>query len=658
MNIVSSDSPDNLRNIGIVAHVDAGKTTLAEQILYLSGRIRATGSVDAGTSQLDWLETEKQRGLTILAATTTLGWKGCRLNLIDTPGHIDFSSETQRALRILDGVIVVVSALEGVQAQTLTLWNAIRSLGIPTIFFINKMDRQGADVQVVLAEIHAKLTDNAVLLQYSSGVADHFIAVCSIFDDGPPAATPRAQLIEKLADHDDAVLEAFVEGRLIDRNWLKSRLCKPVQIGNIQPVLMGSAMKQIGIEALLDIVVDLLPAPQKNEGEALSAVVFKVQREPRMGRMAFVRLYSGEIINRQLVENTSRGISEKITQIRKIHANSYQDIGRVTVGDIAALCGLEQTRIGDILGLQQPIPDMPDMPVPVFQVKAFPAGEASDADLVSLAEAMEELEDEDPNLAIDWDADIRELRVRVMGMVQIEVLQSILQDRFGLSAEFGDPTVVFKETPATSDHGYVAYTSMPHWAVLRFQIEPGTRGSGLEYKSIVRPGELKIRYQREVARRVPLALQQGPKGWEVTDLNVTLIEGSDHEQHTHPLDFVAATGWGIEDGLINCGTCLLEPILGFQINAPAEIGGRLCNELFRRRAEFDTPVFHETTFFLEGEVPAAMVLDFSMLLQQWSGGQAAMIMHLVRYELAPDVYNEDATNFQPKQEGVSFRTYM
>ena len=669
VNTVPSDRSDNLRNIGIVAHVDAGKTTLAEQMLYLSGRIRATGSVDAGTSQLDWLDTEKQRGITILAATTAFAWKGCHVNLIDTPGHADFSSETQRALRILDGVIVVVSAVEGVQAHTLTLWRAIQSLGIPTIFFINKMDQRGADAQAALEDIRVKLivperrqqvgalglSNNAVLLQSPSDVGDAFTHVRSIFDD---AVTTEScpHFIEKLADADEEVLEAFVEERMMDNDWLICRLRNQVQRGNIQPVLMGAAIKQIGVEALLDTVVELFPAPQIAQGSGLSAVVFKVQREPRMGRMAFVRLYSGQIVNRQSVENTSQDISEKVSQIRKVHANSYEDVGQVAAGDIAALCGLQQTRIGDILGLRQSIPDMPPMPVPVFQVKAFPAD--GNADFVQLAEAMAELEDEDPNLVVGWNPGIRELHVRVMGMVQVEVLQSVLQDRFGLRAEFGKPGVVFKETPVASGHGYVAYTSIPHWAVLRFLIEPGTRGSGLEYKSIVRPGELKIRYQREVARRVPLALQHGPKGWQVSDLRVTLIEGSDHEQHTHPLDFVAATGWAIEDGLDNCGTRLLEPILAFEINAPAGAGGRICSELFNRRAQFDAPVFNETTFFLEGEAPAATILDFPILLGQWSGGKAAMTTHLVRYELAPDTYNEDTANFQPKSEGVSFRTYM
>ncbi len=671
---------EKLRNIGIVAHVDAGKTTLAEQMLYLAGRIRKVGRVDDGTSQLDWLSTEKKRGITILAATTLLSWKTHHINLIDTPGHVDFSSETRRALRVLDGVIVVLSGVEGVQAHTLTLWTAIRSLGIPAIFFINKMDRDMADDKAIIKDIHARLTQDAVPLQLPVRVNDRFVGIASALlpgmDEVPKgSAEIRTQLIEQLAEHDDEVLAHFIHETPFENTWLRERFQRYARRGKIFPILMGSALHQLGIEPLLDAVVEYFPPPQVAENSELSAVVFKLQREPKMGRMAFIRVYGGELTSRQSVQNTTRGFSEKISQIRKIHADSYEDIGQVRAGDIAALCGLERTRIGDILGSPALVPEMPEMPVPVFQVKVLPVESlesshgwleqedlpdrrTNSADYVALAEALQELEDEDPSLEVNWNPEIQELRIRVMGMVQVEVLQSILQDRFGLLAAFAQPTVVFKETPAKPGYGYVAYTSVPHWAVLRFHIEPASRGRGLEYRSIVRPGRLKLRYQREVQRRVPMALQQGLRGWEVTDLKVTLVEGSHHEQHTHPLDFIAATGWAIEDGLKNCGTHLLEPILSFQIHGSADVGGRVCQELLNRRAVFDTPVFSPSSFAIEGEVPASTILDLALLLQQWSGGKASMTTQLVRYDLAPEHYNDDPVNTQPKRAQVSFRSYM
>ena len=668
-------STESLRNIGIVAHVDAGKTTLAEQMLYLSGNIRSLGRVDDGTTQLDWLSVERRRGITVLAATTLLSWRDCHINLIDTPGHVDFSSETSRALRILDAVIVVVSGTEGVQAHTKTLWRAIQSLGIPTLFFVNKMDRDGADETRVLKEIRDDLTPNAVLLQRACRDGHRFVNTRPVLSDEMQTDPLLSELVETLAEHDEAVVERFVQEEKMPTSWLEDRLRFHARSGRIYPVLVGTALHGIGPRSVLDAVVDFFPSPKIPMSDELSAVVFKIQREPRMGRMAFVRLYSGSLTSRQLVPNTTQGTSEKISQIRKISANAHQDVGQVGTGDIAALCGLEQTRIGDVLGNPEHIPEMPEMPVPVFQVKAFPlpyqqsehvfiedtAGveeQAKPPEYVALAEAMLELEDEDPSLAVDWNADIRELRVRVMGVVQVEILQSILHDRFGLFAGFGKPSVIFKETPAQSGHGYIAYTSIPHWAVMHFLFEPAERGSGLAYKSIVRPGELKIRYQREIARRVSPALEQGPKGWEVTDLKVTLIEGSDHEQHTHPLDFVAATGWAVEDALKNCGTVLLEPILAFRIEAPPEAGGRICNELYNRRASFDEPVFNPDLFTLEGEIPASTSLDLPIQLQQWSSGKAMITTRLCRYALAPASYNDDPANFQAKREGISFKAYM
>lgn len=678
---IKTYSVDKLRNIGIVSHVDAGKTTLAEQMLYYSGKIRKVGRVDEGTSQLDWLSTEKQRGITILAATTTFSWKDYQINLIDTPGHVDFSSETQRSLWILDGVIVVVSGVEGVQAHTLTLWKAIQKLGIPAVFFINKIDQNGAKYETVFNEINDKLTPNALLLQYPLYTDYEFSDVFSIFDCDVPKEFQsiltqlRTRLIEKLADYDDKVLEYYIHEKDMNNTWLKTRLKEQILFRNVYPVIMGSALKNIGVKPLLDDIVNYFPPPEISEQSDLSAVVFKVQREPNMGRMVFVRVYSGELVNRQLIENTNQDISEKVSQIRKIHANSYEDIGKVTAGDIAALCGLKQTKIGDIIGDSESIPSIPDMPVPVFQVKAFPVSKneystgliedtesiessADYADYVSLAKALKELEDEEPRLRIYWNPEVQELSIQVMGLVQVEILQNILKERFELYAGFGKPSVVFKETPAKAGYGSVHYTSVPHWAVLKFLIEPAERGSGLEYKSIVRPGELKIRYQREVERRVPRALEQGLKGWEVVDLKVTLVEGEHHEQHTHPLDFIAGTMWAIEDGLKNCGTKLLEPILAFRISAPVEAGGRICNELLNRRAEFEETVFKENEFYLEGEVPALTVLELPVLLRQWTGGKAIMTTNFVRYELAPDEYNDEPANTQPKKEFVSFKSYM
>ncbi|HET7558704.1 MAG TPA: EF-Tu/IF-2/RF-3 family GTPase, partial [Limnochordia bacterium] len=458
-----------------------------------------------------------------------------------------------------------------------------------------------------------------------------------------------------LAEVDEAVLARYVESEPMSPDWLRSRLAQHARSGRLFPIMGGSALHNVGVRALLDAVVSDLPPPKINAGDTLSALVFKVQREPQMGRMAFVRLYGGRIESRQSLANATRGGEEKVTQVRKIHAASHADVGAVAAGDIAALCGLSQAKIGDVLGDPAGVPGDPRMPEPILQVKVQPAG---GDDHTRLAEALLELEDEDPALKVAWNADIRELTVRVMGAVQVEILAALLASRFDLTARFDQPTVIFKETPAGSGHGFVSYTSIPHWAVMRFAIEPGERGSGVHYTCAVSPRDIKYRYQREVDRRVPFALQQGPKGWEVTDVRVTLVEGSDHERHTHPLDFVAATVWGIEDGLQNTGTKLLEPILAFHLSAPAEFGGRIASELIALRAVFDAPEYRGEFVELRGEVPAATTLEYPLALRRLTGGRATLDWRLARYDLAPEAYNDDPAYTQPKRPWVSFKGFM
>ncbi len=662
-----------LRNVGIVAHVDAGKTTVTEQILFRAGRIRKTGRVDDGTSQMDWLPVERERGISVISATTTFEWQDHAVNLIDTPGHVDFSSEVTRALSVLDAVIVVISCPDGVQTHTQTLWEAIRSIDLPTLFFVNKMDRIGADFTSAIQSVRKRLSPFAIPLILPLGSADTFSGLYDVLADkvirenhvAPTDSLPagsvhvdswwRESLMETIADQDDVVLEKYLGEESIDPLWLRERLVSLVHSKRVFPVFCGAALHGVGIESLLNGIVRYLPPPQVEADDKVCAVPFKIQQDETMGRMTYVRVYSGEIVNRQSLVNPTRGIEEKVTQIRKMHANTHSDVGRVQAGDIAVLCGLKETKIGEILGEASRKPLLPDMPVPVFQVKASPA---DGGDYVQLAEALKHLEDEDPALGIVWDPDIREITVRVMGTVQMEIVQAILAERFGVQADFDRPSVIFKETPVRIGEGNVRYTRTPHWAVMRFHIEPAPRGSGVMYTSEVKPRDIKVRYQREVERRIPFALQQGPRGWEVTDLRITLVEGSDHEQHTHPLDFIAATMWGIEDGLNNCSTQLLEPILSFRIHAPSDFGGRICSDILNLRGTFDQPLFTDETVVVQGEVPASTFLEYPVQLSQITSGKASVVTTLSRYALAPPEYNDDPAHTQPRRPWVSFKTFM
>lgn len=596
-----------IRNVALLAHVDAGKTTTTEQMLYLSGRIRTPGSVDDGTTQTDWLDVERERGISVRMATTVLPWRETEINLVDTPGHVDFVAEVERSLQVLDGAVLIISAAEGVQAHTETIWHALRQRGIPTLIFLNKIDRIGADVDAVMAEIRGALTDRAVLLQ-------------------------GADLADRLAEFDEPTLERFVETGEVDNAFLRERLIALGRAGEAFPVLTGVAQKGLGIRELLDAIVDYLPPPPADAGP-LSGVVFKLERDSAMGRVAYVRLFGGRLRNRDSVSNATQATEAKVSQIRKMYARHHEDVGALEAGEIAALCGLGSVRVGDVLGDPAGVPALQRLAMPVLSVQVHPN---NPADYPKLVQALQELTDEDPLLDLQWNSEVRELHVKVMGAIQIEVLGALLRSRFGLVARFDPPSVIYRETPSTTGEGFVAYTKpKPCWAILRFAIEPGERGSGLVYRSVVNANRLLPSYQREVEKRVPEALAQGLLGWQVTDLKVTLIDGEHHIYHTHPLDWFVATPMGIMDGLTNTGTTLLEPIYGFRLSVPEELAGRTLGDLLQMRALFDAPVVANGRFLVEGTMPVATSLDYPIRLANATSGRGVLSSRFAGYQPAP-----------------------
>ncbi|WP_310942852.1 TetM/TetW/TetO/TetS family tetracycline resistance ribosomal protection protein [Paenibacillus doosanensis] len=631
-----------IRNIGIVAHVDAGKTTTTEHILYESGRIRSLGRVDAGTAQTDWLDIERERGISVRAASTAFQWKGCTVNLIDTPGHVDFSSEVERSLRILDGAILIVSAVEGVQAHTETLWRALEALKIPTLIVINKMDRVGANPTGVLKELNRFLSGGIVPVQRYSGTEEDFRSVLRLWNRRGDGTVARAAddlqedydaLLERLAEQDEALLDDYVGGMPVSDERLIDSLTELTRQGKVQPLLYSAAGKGIGIPELMDAIVELLPAPAGRAEDPLSGIVFRLERDKAMGKIAMVRLYGGRIVNRDVIRNFTLGTDEKVTQIRKIHAGHQEDVGVLEAGDIAGVCGLSRVRIGDIIGSPDAVAPEHRLTEPLLTVQVSPA---QAADYPQLVAALQELAEEDPLLDLQWHPLERELHMKIIGPIQLEVLTHVLQSRFGLSAAFGKPTVIYKETPSAEGYGFVAYTMpKPCWAILKFRIEPGERGSGLSYSSVVKPERLLPGYQNEVARRVPEALQQGLLGWEVTDLKVTLVEGEHHVWHTHPLDFVLATPMGIMDGLARTGTTLLEPYVQFRITAPEEAGGKILHELTLMRAEFDYPEMTGERFNVEGTVPVSSSLEFPVKLSMLTGGRGTFATRFSGYRECP-----------------------
>lgn len=618
----------NLRNIGIVAHVDAGKTTITENLLYRAGLIRSLGSVDKGTAHTDYLDIERERGISVRAASTTIRWREVDINLIDTPGHMDFTAEVERSLRVLDGAVLVVSAVEGVQAQTELIWKVLQARNLPTVFFINKLDRVGADPERVLGEIRRFLTPAILPLQTVSGLQDGEPVVTELLTDSGTLFTDN--WMERLSEGDDTLMTAWLDGKSIPDAKLKESLVRQARNAALFPVLFGAALKEMGMEPLLDAILDYLPPPSGDPERPLAGVVFRLEHDRTMGRIAHVRLYGGTLKNRDTVNNITQGIQEKVTQIRKVYASRHEDTGLLNAGDIASICGMGHARIGDILGSADGVPTASHMAVPLLLVQVFPE---KDADIPEMVAALQELSDEDPLLGLEWIKEERKLHVKIMGTIQLEMLGSLLKSRFSLLATFGSPMVIYKETPAKSATGYISYTMpKPCWAILEFYINPLPRGSGLQTGGWVREEKLHRRYQNQVWQALPDALRQGPLGWEVTDLEVTLLNGEHHIFHTHPLDFVTATPMGIMNGLVNTGTILLEPMTLCRISAPETLVSRILGDIVQMRGTFDSPVMAKGLFQVEARLPVATSMDYTVKLGALTGGRGHMSSRFDGYE--------------------------
>ncbi len=598
-------------NIGILAHVDGGKTTLTEQILYLSGSVRSLGRVDDGSAHTDFMDVERARGISVRAASAFLTWKGQKINLIDTPGHSDFSGEVQRVLRALDFAVLVLSAVEGVQSQTELLWKVLRTMKMPVIFFINKTDRSGADVRRVLDEISGILSVRPLA-----------------------SSSSKEEIIEAVSEFDDAITEKYLEGgpSSVSESELHESWKKCFSRAEIYPYLAGSALKGEGVTELLDTIASLALSNNMSE-EDPSGVVFKLEHDPVLGRVAFVRLFSGTLKNRDIVRNLTSGCDEKIVQIRKAVGKKETDSGILSAGDIGSIYGFSHAKNGDVIGSGAYVPKEPDMAPPMLRVKINPK---DDSDYPALAAALEQLSAEDPLLDVIWQKESRELLMRVTGVIQTEIAISMLKERFGLDVSAGEPQVIYKERPLKRAEGYVEYTMpKPCWAVMRFEIEPLPLSSGVLFKSTVHNDKIYQRYQAQVAQTIPEALRQGPKGWEVTDIKITLVGGEHHTVHTHPLDFMLATPMGIMDALVNSGTELMEPMLKFRLSFPEEFSGKIIGEIISMRGTFDSPAMAKGMAVMEGRMPLASSMDFPARLPSLSGGRGLLFTSFDGYEPVP-----------------------
>ena len=622
----------NIRNIGILAHVDAGKTTITENMLFESGSIKSLGNVDRGTSHTDFLDVERERGISVKAASASFNWNGCKINLIDTPGHADFFSEVERTISAIDSAILVVSAVEGVQAQTEALWKVLNSAKKPIIIFINKIDRIGSDVSKVISQIQKHLSKDIIPLQSVLGEGEVGPSIKSMYNEHD-----FIKLIEFLADRDDEVLKRYVneDFNTISYEYIKNKLIYSTKSCNVYPIFFGSALKNIGVKELLDAIVEYLPEPKVNYEENgdvnnFSGIVYKVEYGDPLGKASHVRVFNGSVGVRDIVVNQDNMKEDKVTRIKKISNVKYIDSERLSAGDIGVVYGLNSAGVGNIVGSLGSEVFKSKIATPVLRVRVYPKDESRYLELIS---ALNILNDEDPTLDFEWVNEDREANISIMGTIQIEVLTSIFKSRFNLDVYFGEAAVIYKEAPIKAGEGFVSYTMpKPCWAVLRFIIEPGKAGSGVIYESKAKADDILPRYQKQVEKAIPNALKQGLYGWEVTDIKITLIGGEYHVMHTHAPDFTVATPMGIMDGLSNVGTKLLEPILSFRITAPDDMAGRILSDITQMRGSYENPIIQNGNINVEGTIPAATSLDYSVRLASMSGGRGVLTTSFLGYK--------------------------
>lgn len=616
-------------NLGIVAHVDAGKTTLTEQLLFQSGATRSAGSVDQGTARTDFMQVERERGISVRASAAALDWNGVRLNLIDTPGHVDFAAEVERSLRILDGAVLVISSVEGLQPQTELLWEALAQTATPCILFLNKADRAGSASGPLLEQLRKRLGRPLLLFTELSGEESRACTVRARSLSEPDFFTEAAELA---AGEDDAFLERYLSGAEIPPQELSGLLGELISKGRILPVLTGSAAQGVGVRELLDLAAAYLTPAKNRTDDQLSALVYKITHDKTMGRIAHVRLFGGAIRSRDGVTLQPSGEPGKVTQVRRYSGGRYTDIGEVRAGDVAALCGLSAARIYDVIGLSENLADV-RLSAPLFRVQAIPA---APEELYPLSGALAELSAEDPQLDVQFDPDAREIDVSVTGKIQLEVLTALIQERYGLSAAFSTPTVIYKETPAGPGNGFDAYTMpKPCWAVVSLDIEPLPRGAGFQYSAHVPNDKLFYRYQNHIEIAVRRALKQGLFNWEVVDLRVTLADGEHHTVHTHPMDFFLATPIAFMKGLQNCGSTLLEPMQLSRIIVPEEYSGRVIGDLVEMRGSYDAPVIQDGSFSVEALLPVSASMDYGIRLAAQTSGRGLISTRFAGYQACP-----------------------
>ena len=678
---------DKTRNIGIAAHIDAGKTTTTERILFYTGRVHRIGSVDEGTATMDWMPQEKERGITIVAAATSCYWRRLhddklfRINIIDTPGHVDFTAEVERALRVLDGMIAVFCGVGGVEPQSETVWRQANKYRVPRIAFVNKLDRVGSDFFTVVQQMRERLGANPVPIQLPIGRESDFKGIVDLIEMkaiywvdelgtqmefGPIpedmkelVVEYRQKLVEVAAEQDDELMEAYFGQGDLTPDQIRQGLRKGTLSFKVVPVLCGSALRNKGVQPLLDAVCDFLPSPldigfvrgtnpktgeieerKLTDEESFCALAFKIQTDPYVGRLVYLRVYSGVLRKGESVYNSSKDTNERIMRILRMHANYREDIDEAHAGDIVAVVGPKATMTGDTLcEKSRPILlEQIEFPEPVI----FRVIEARDrVHEEKMVEALQKLVAEDPTLKLRYDQETGQLVLAGMGELQLEIVEDRLRREFGVQARLGKPQVAFRETivrEAIAEGRYIRQTGgRGQYGHVWLKVEPLPRGFGFEFVNQITGGVIPSEFIPAVEKGVREALDTGVlAGYPVVDVRVTLFDGSYHEVDSSELAFKLAAEIAFKEACKRAGMLLLEPIMALEVLIPKEYLGDVLGDLTARRAKIKgVQELAGNAVMIEAEVPLAEVFGYATSLRSLTQGRGSYTMRPSHYEPVP-----------------------
>ena len=671
---------ERVRNIGIMAHIDAGKTTTTERILFYTGKVHRMGEVDQGSATMDWMVQEQERGITITSAATTCHWKDCRINIIDTPGHVDFTAEVERSLRVLDGAVAIFCAKGGVEPQSETVWRQADRYGIPRIAYINKMDAVGADFYRTLRSIEAKLGANPVVVSLPIGSEEGLAGVVDVLEmkayywpddlgltvEEKPVPDDMRELVEEYheklissaSDFDGAVAEAYLGGQEVAAAVLRAALRKGTMQNAIVPVVAGSSFKNKGVQKLLDAIIDFLPSPadippvegnvpgtdrreqrKPLDDEPLCALAFKVMTDPYVGRLTYFRIYSGSMSTRSYVFNSAKGKSERIQRILLMHANHREDVEEALTGDIAATVALKFTTTGDTMcDEKHPIVlETIDFPEPVISVAIEPN---TRADQDKLSTSLQKLAEEDPTFVFKTDQETGQTIIEGMGELHLEIICDRLKREFDVDATVGRPQVAYKETvsaPVDGEAKYVRQTGgHGQYGHAKIRVEPLERGSGIVFEDKVKGGAIPVEYIPAVETGVRETLQTGMlTGNPVVDLKVTLFDGSYHEVDSSELSFKVAGSMAMKDALGRAKNVLLEPVMKVEVATPTEYLGDVLANLSARRGEIQKIDSRESYEVVDGVVPLGAMFSYATDLRSLTQGRGTYTMQFSHYDRVP-----------------------